>query len=83
MEAFYEYDANGKLTQVTDTTGKSHRIGILGAEKVRPILGRVLDDVLVHLEGDHAVIIAIPVALGILGVIGNRRHAIGARYDGG
>jgi SAM-dependent methyltransferase len=46
---------------------------VVGAEQVRPISRRFLHDVLVHLEGEDAVIIAVPAAVRVLRRIRDRR----------
>jgi hypothetical protein len=53
-------------------TGESDRCWHSRLQQVGPILRAFLDDVLVHQEGQHAVIVAVPVAFGILGAVRDR-----------
>ena len=65
-------DALDRLVRRARIAGERDRVLVVGAKQVRPILRRLLDDVGVHLERQHAVIVAVPVAVGILGAVGDR-----------
>ena len=51
--------------------GQSHGVGKLRLQEVGPVGRAVLDEVLVDAEGHHAVVVAVPVALGVLGAVGD------------
>ena len=57
--------------------GEGDLAGIFRLEKVRPVSRRIGNQILVHDQGHHAVIVAVPVAFGILGTV---RDRIPGRY---
>ena len=66
-------DAHRRLVGDARVAGERDRGLVFGLQEVGPVGRRVLHDVGVHREGQHAVIVADPIAVGVLGRIGNRR----------
>jgi hypothetical protein len=52
--------------------GKGNGVGKFGLQQISPVGRRFLDEVLVHQEGEHAVVVAGPEAIGVLGAVRDR-----------
>ena len=79
-------DALDRLVGRARVTGQGDGILVVRAEEIGPVLRHGLDDVGVHFEGEHAVIVAVPGAVGVLGAVRDRvpggdlvGHAAGRR----
>jgi hypothetical protein len=65
-------DRRDRLVGRARIAGKGDAVLEVGAEKIGPIGRARLDDVLVHDEREHAVVVAVPGAVGVLGRVRDR-----------
>jgi myo-inositol 2-dehydrogenase / D-chiro-inositol 1-dehydrogenase len=71
QNAFEDWTATGEVG-AESAASLGDRVGVFRLQQVGPIGRRRLDDVGVHFEREHAVIVAVPVAFRILDVVGDR-----------
>ncbi len=64
-------DAEDRLVGRARVAGEGHRVGIFWLQQILPAAGHRVDDVLVHREAEHAVVVTVPATVGVLHVVRN------------